>query len=154
MSEAAGARETLRALRPCVREEFLSDGAAFDYSIDEFGFRLRGVQFSIYDYEIDAVFLRSRGYGPIIVNNTYLASFAYNIAITWWLTGTSPSAAPLSGGNEVSSLLRYNLKKFFAEQVLIRTQSVFGIAIFLETLIYEERAMRPLLALFDFQVAA
>ena len=54
----------------------------------------------------------------------------------------------LANGEEcsLSSLLRYNLKKFFAEQLLGRTSSVFGRAIFLETLLYEEREMRPLFA--------
>src|SRR5690348_5159743 len=47
---------------------------------------------------------------------------------------------------ELTALLRYNLKKFFAEQLLNRTSSVFARAIFLETLLYEERAMRPLFA--------
>ena len=144
MSAEEGAREILRSLRRGLREEFMSRGAVFDYSIDGFGFRLKGIQFSIYDSEIDAVFLRSRAHGAIVANNTYLASFAYDLAIVWWMAGASGARPKPHGDDEVSRLLRYNLKKFFAEQILLRTRSVFAIAIFLETLLYEERAMRPL----------
>ena len=112
MTIEAGARKTIRSLRPALREEFLSAAAPFDYPIDEFGFRLKGIQFSIYDSEIDAVFLRSRVYGSIVANNTYLASFAYNLPIVWWMAGVTGARPKPGADDEVSNLLRYNFKKF------------------------------------------
>jgi len=133
-------------LRPRVRDEFLRTGASFDYDLAELGFRLRGEQCSIYDEGIDAVLLRSKRHGNIIANNTYVSSFAYNLAVAWLAYGREYEAFRRRDDCALTRLLRYNLKKFFAEQILSRTHSVFGLGIFLETLLYEERAMRPLFA--------
>jgi len=146
MSREREIRDLLKALRPALRDEFLSVGAPFDYDLAELGFRLQGTQCSIYDEQIDAVLYRSTKLGHIVANNTYLASFAYNVAVVWMSYGSEYER--LAKGDEclLATLLRYNLKKFFAEQLLGRTSSVFGRAIFFETLLYEERTMRPLFA--------
>lgn len=139
-------RDLLKTLRPRLHDDFLSCASPFDYDIPELKFRLQGTQYSIYDEAIDAVLYRSRKSGYIVANNTYLSSFAYNVAVVWAAFGHEYDR--LAQGEECSlaTLLRYNLKKFFAEQLLVRTDSIFARAIFLETLLYEERAMRPLFA--------
>lgn len=146
MTHEREVRDLLKALRPSLRDDFLSVGTAFDYDIAELGFQLKGIQCSIYDEALDAVLYRSKRLGQIVANNTYLSSFAYNIAVVWMSYGAQYERLAAREECELTSLLRYNLKKFFAEQLLNRTSSVFARAIFLETLLYEERAMRPLFA--------
>ena len=140
MTHEREVRDLLKALRPSLRDDFLSVGTAFDYDIAELGFRLKGIQCSIYDEALDAVLYRSKRLGQIVANNTYLSSFAYNIAVVWMSYGAQYERLAAREECELTSLLRYNLKKFFAEQLLNRTSSVFARAIFLETLLYEERA--------------
>lgn len=146
MSDPQKIREYLKKKRKGLREEFLSVGGEFDYDISEFGFKLRGTQFSIYDENIDAVLLRSSQHGNVVANNTYLASFAYNVALVWLNYGHEYIKLADNADCVLARLLRYNFKKFFAEQILCRTNNVFGIAIFLETLLYQEREMRPIFA--------
>jgi hypothetical protein len=136
----------IRATWPKTRDEFIRVGDDFDYELPGFDFRLSGVQCSIYSEKIDAAVLRPRRYKKIVVNNTYLASFAYNLAIAWVFYGGEFERLKAGSGSNLEILLRYNLKKFFAEQILLRTNSVFGTAIFLETLLYDEEVMRPLFA--------
>jgi len=144
MSDSESIRAYLKSKRPGLREDFLGVGDRFSYNIPEFGFTLEGTQCSIYDENIDAMFLRSKFHGNIIVNNTYLASFAYNMALVWLNFGHEYPDLEVGKDCALSRLLRYNFKKFFSEQILNRTHNVFGIAIFLETLLYQEQEMRQI----------
>ena len=60
MSREHEVRNLLKALRPSLRDDFLSVGVPFDYDIAELGFQLTGMQYSIYDEAIDAVLYRSK----------------------------------------------------------------------------------------------
>jgi hypothetical protein len=96
---------------------------------------------SLYDERIDLQFMQTPR-GPVLVDNTYLGSFAYNL-LTCWLY-SHPSPGGLSG--EPDLLLKHNFKKFYAEQLLSRHNNCFSRAIFLETLLYEQQHMVPVFA--------
>ena len=147
MGNDAGA-ELIRLHRPWIESDFLSSGSPFSLPISGMGIELTltGLQYSIYDEEIDAFVLRSKFHDLIVANNTYLPSFAYNLAIVWSRYGYQNAWLLYKPDCELARLLRYNLKKFFAEQLLHRANTAFARAVFLETLLFDERAMRPLFA--------
>ncbi len=142
-------RNFVRNRIPNVEEFFLSEAIGFDYPIPELGFDLTGHQLSIYTEVWDAKMFRSRHHGNIIVNNTYLSSFAYNIAAVWAYYGHEYDQLKRNEDCQLVRLLTYNLKKFFAEQIMRRSNCVFGAAIFLETLFYEEHLMVPVIKAAD-----
>ena len=117
-----------------------------DLSLPEYGIELKGSQLSIYHPAFDAMVLRSKKLGVILAENTYLSSFAYNIGAVWLKHGHEHSLLNNQDSCSLARLMRYNFKKFFAEQILHRTHNIFGIGIFLETLLYEEAEMRTILA--------
>ncbi|MEO1672878.1 MAG: hypothetical protein AAFR77_19230 [Cyanobacteria bacterium J06631_2] len=138
-------RNFFRKLRPEVEDFFISEAVPFHYPITELGFDLVGHQMSVYSEAWDAQIIRSKRHGIIIANNTYLSSFAYNIAAVWVQYGHEYESLKNEQDCLLSSLLAYNLKKFFAEQIMRRHDCVFGNGIFLETLLYEEHLMIPVL---------
>jgi len=93
---------------------------------------------SVYDESIDSNVL-SAPRALIIVHNTYLESFAYNVLTCWLWAGRQPDFLRSEG--RLYTLLRYNFKKFFAEQFLRQRESLFAKALFLETLLFEQAAM-------------
>jgi hypothetical protein len=97
----------------------------------------------LYDEKIDSV-LNKIDNGPIyLIHNTYLSSFAYNIFLSWiYKKQDSPAAIPADF--ETVRLLKHNFKKFFAEQLLSAHNNIFSRAVFLETLLYEQKLMVPL----------
>jgi len=141
--------DVIRNTIPNIEEFFLSEAIPFDYLISDpewdFEFKLAGHQLSIYTEVWDAKRIRTKHQGIIIVNNSYLSSFAYNIAAVW--VNYAHEYDQLKGNEDcqLARLLTYNLKKFFAEQIMRRSDCVFGSAIFLETLLYEEDLMVPVI---------
>ena len=93
----------------------------------------------LYDEKIDSNVI-SGPRGPIVIQNTYLSSFAYNLFLCWLLRPEhfAERAAP-----EPEVLLAHNFKKFFAEQLIHGHDGVFSRAIFLETLLFEQVCMVP-----------
>jgi hypothetical protein len=75
----------------------------------------------------------------ILVENTYLSSFTYNLLLAW--ISRDRQADRDVQRSSPSALIRYNLKKFFAEQLLLVKNCVVSRAIFLETLLFEQQAM-------------
>jgi hypothetical protein len=142
-------RDFVRKQIPNIEDFFLSEAIPFYYPISELGFDLTGHQLSIYTEVWDAKMFRSRHHGNIIVNNTYLSSFAYNIAAVWVHHGSEYEQLKRKEDCQLVRLLTYNLKKFFAEQIMRRSNCVFGSAIFLETLLYEEHLMVPVIKAAD-----
>jgi hypothetical protein len=132
--------------RPDIEPDFLQAGGPFSLPLPGIDTALTGQHYSIYDESFDAVVYRSKRLGLIVANNTYLSSFAYNLAIVWALYGHQHDQLLSDPDCALARLLRYNLKKFFAEQLLRRTDTAFARGIFLETLLFDERAMRPLFA--------
>lgn len=96
------------------------------------------VYVSLYDEKIDSNVIKTKR-GLIIVDNSYLPSFAYNLALSWIFTYGQENI----DNAKKNILVKNNFKKFFAEQLLSRHNNSFSRAIFLETLLYEEREMRP-----------
>lgn len=125
----------LRHFRKGIHERLFSDPVEFSYPVEEHGFSLDGYQLSVYSPRISP-YCYSLGDGRyIIAMNSYLTSFASECALVL--------SADLDE-TEQQDLLRYNLKKFYAEQIIDRANVAIGRALLLETLLYEEHTMRDL----------
>ncbi len=74
----------------------------------------------------------------MVANNTYLSGFVDNLALVW-LANTDGC---LDKDGSLLRLMRHNLKKFYAEQLLRYRNTAFARAMLLETLLYEESWMR------------
>ena len=99
---------------------------------------------NLYDENIKASLIDAPQ-GVILVTNAYVSSTAYNIILAWLFEFRRNNGAV----SEASPLVKYNVKKFFGEQLIHQYNNVFSRAIFLETLLYEEQQMRPVFALMD-----
>jgi hypothetical protein len=89
---------------------------------------------SLYDHKVGSQ-MRPIGDHLVVINNTYISSFAYNVALCH-LVG---SARRLSPG-DLARLYRHNFKKFFAEQVAYLQNVLVGRAWLIETTLYETRS--------------
>jgi hypothetical protein len=98
---------------------------------------------NLYDEDINANMLVT-GKGRVMVQNTYIASFAYNIFLCWLLCHKVPTEAA-----GLDRLLAHNFKKFFAEQIYRRANLIPARALLLETLLYEQAMMVPVFAAKD-----
>jgi len=137
--------EIIRARFASRDLRFLSEVMAFELPIPGADQPIKGKQLSVYQPAFDAVICRSRKHGVILAQNTYLSSFAYNAAAVWLKYGHEHERLASGEESALRRLMRYNLKKFYAEQILRRTRNVFGLAIFLETLLYEQWEMEAIL---------
>lgn len=126
--------------------KILAEAVGFDLQAPELGIDLRGWQTSIYHPVFDPVVMESKHHGVVLASNTYLSSFTYNLVAAWDYYFDGTVAWKTDPGHPLAKALRMNCKKFFAEQILRRTYNLFGIAILLETLLYEEEIMYPVLA--------
>jgi hypothetical protein len=97
---------------------------------------------NLYDEKIDSNLINSPR-GPILLHNTYLSSFAYNLCLCV-LWEAKRAANPLAGNEPtLEQRLRHNFKKFFAEQLLHLHNNIFARAVFFETLLFEQTCMVP-----------
>ncbi len=94
---------------------------------------------SLYDTKIASNVLETP-VGLVIVDNSYLSSFANNLMTCWFVCATKHTGLDLPG------LLKHNFKKFFAEQLLSKANRRISRALFLETLLYEQKQMAPVFA--------
>lgn len=134
-TSAAGVRRYLRFERP--RARFVAVGDVVETGDPALG----GFRYvSLYDERIDANVVEGPG-GYILIQNTYLPSFAYNLLLCWIYS--ERTSAP---DTERRRLLAHNFKKFYAEQLLHGHNGIFARAIFLETLLYEQSCMVPVFA--------
>ncbi len=124
----------------------LAKPVPFRLADDKTGIDIEGWQTSVYHPALEALALRSRHHGLIVAPNTYLSSFAYNLIASWDYYFDGNEHWKTDPAHRLARALRLHFKKFFAEQILRRTHNLFGIAIFLETLLYEEEIMYPVLA--------
>jgi hypothetical protein len=98
---------------------------------------------NLYDEAIDANMIVTKQ-GRVMIQNTYIASFAYNLFLSW-LYGHrgDTSAVPMD------TLLAHNFKKFFAEQIYRCVNRIPSRALLLETLLFEQAMMVPVFAAKD-----
>ncbi len=89
---------------------------------------------SVYDEAIDAN-LYETDHGFLLIENSYIASFAYNLFFCWLYFRGDLS------NSRLHNLLAHNFKKLCAEQLYRRNNTVSSRALLLETLIFEERMM-------------
>jgi hypothetical protein len=138
MNDGEYVRRRIALLRP--RAKFIAYSHS-DTFIDEAAGLGSGFHYvSLYDEKIDSNVIASPR-GLIMIHNTYLPSFAYNLFLCWLLC-----AGRTDGDQEapkLETLLRHNFKKFFAEQLLHVNNNIFSRAIFLETLLFEQVCMVP-----------
>jgi hypothetical protein len=90
---------------------------------------------NLYDAKIDSNVVTGKR-GLILIHNTYLPSFAYNLSLCWLLCAGG-------GPYDRKRLLKHNFKRFFGEQLLRANPNIFSRAVFLETLLYEQVCMVP-----------
>ena len=94
---------------------------------------------NLYDEQINANLIRfNESY--VLIENTYISSFAYNLFLCWQFG--------LKNQNS-DHLLALNLKKFVAEQLYRRVNVVPSRALLLESLVFESQHMIPVFAAVD-----
>lgn len=91
---------------------------------------------NLYDEFIDSNVLKI-GRILILIQNTYLSSFAYNLGLCWLYSILESKDYSISN----NYLLKHNFKKFFAEQLYYFKNNIFSRAILLETLLFEQEIM-------------
>ncbi len=96
---------------------------------------------NLYHEQIDANLIESKTHGLILIHNTYLSSFAYNLVLCWLYCQHQDRQQLLD------ALLAHNFKKFFAEQFYHAHNSIGSRALLLETLLFEQVCMVPVFAL-------
>jgi hypothetical protein len=89
---------------------------------------------NLYDERIDSNMITT-GLGRVMIQNTYIASFAFNLFLCWLYGRRRP---PEAAGASVDALLAHNFKKFFAEQIYRQSDRVPARALLLETLLFEQ----------------
>jgi hypothetical protein len=95
---------------------------------------------NLYDERVDANMLIGK-HGRVMVQNTYIASFAYNMFLCWLYAHRHEEAR--TSATDLDGLLAHNLRKFFAEQIYRATNRVPARALLLETLLFEQQCMVP-----------
>jgi hypothetical protein len=95
---------------------------------------------NLYDERIDANMITIK-LGRVMIQNTYISSFAFNLFLCWLYHHRLPSRDPTGKGPPLDRLLHHNFKKFFAEQIYRQTNRVPSRALLLETLLFEQVLM-------------
>jgi hypothetical protein len=132
------ALDRVKRLRP--RAKFVAYSRSKDFIEQVPGFDVDFHYISLYDEQIDANLIKTQR-GLLLIHNTYLASFAYNLLLCWLYSAGVPLAEQDALRRD---LLKHNFKKFFAEQLIHHGSSLFSRALFLETLLYEQKMMVPI----------
>ena len=133
--EAAQIEVLVPKLRPKAR--FVHCTHSDDFIDGEAGLKDGFFFVKLYDERIDSNVIQSKD-GIILIDNSYLSSFAYNLQLCrLFHRGKEPDHAALR------VLFKHNFKKFFAEQLYHFHNNIFSRSILLETLLYEESLMVP-----------
>lgn len=130
--------KVIRLTRP--RAKFVSYAHSDEFDPPNEGDVYRYHYVNLYDEKIDANVIES-SHGRILIQNTYLSSFAYNLLLSWMYQNRNGEGKGRLDGSDM--LLRHNFKKFFAEQLYHFRNTAFSRAILLETLLYEQEQMIP-----------
>ena len=138
MNEDEIIRRRIELLRPRAKFVAVTHSADFIDPAANLGAGFHYV--NLYDEKIDSNVINSP-HGLIMIHNTYLSSFSYNLLLCWLLCADSANPAAVSLNQE--QLLKHNFKKYFAEQLLSFHNNIFSRAVFLETLLYEQACMIP-----------
>jgi hypothetical protein len=93
---------------------------------------------SLYEHRIGNS-VRPIGDYTFIIQNGFLTSHAYNVALAWLWPRRAGTGRPGDDG-----AVRHNYKKFFAECGLFRNNRVIVRAMLIETLMYEDGLMKPI----------
>ncbi len=89
----------------------------------------------LYDEQIDANMITTK-HGMVVIQNSYIASFAYNVFLCWLHHRRLRSSA-----ESLDRLLAYNFKKFLAEQFYHYKNCIYSRTLLLETLLFQEHRM-------------
>ncbi len=95
---------------------------------------------SLYDEHIENNLLKYKDGTQVLVENTYMGSFVYNIGLCFFYCYSNFEGKVRD--QQLELLLSYNFKKFFGEQLYNRKNCIFSRAILLETLFYEQQTMK------------
>ncbi len=138
MKIPAAIERTIRLDRPFAK--FIAVSHTSDFMLPEAEIGEGFFTANLYDERIDANMIVT-GRGRVMIQNTYIASFAYNLFLCWLHAHRSPAAAPM-----LDALLAHNFKKFYAEQAYRRVNCIPSRALLLETLLFEQAMMVPVFA--------
>ena len=120
-------RQALRTTIP----EFVSRVEPFSISLEEYDLAISGHHFSVYSPSFSPYcHYIAKEKQLIIQSNSYLTSFVADCILAWHCDFAWRD-----------SLMRYNLKKFFAEQILAVSDIAIGRSLLMETLLFEEPEM-------------
>jgi hypothetical protein len=122
----------------CTKARFFQVGKVAAGRLDNEPAEQKFHYVSLYDHCIGTAFRQINGIN-FIISNGFLASHAYNLALTLAWRQADSAAVRLAA-------LRHNYKKFFAECVLRARNRLIGRAMLLETLLYEQDLMAPMFA--------
>ena len=131
----------IRKLRPSAKFVKISHSREFLDSEDKLGDGFFTAV--LYDEQIDSNMLTTKN-GTVIIENSYISSFAYNLFLCW--LNHHRSSAPV---HTLDSLLAHNFKKFLAEQIYRQRNCIFSRTLLLETLLFEQHIMVDLFAARD-----
>jgi hypothetical protein len=123
----------VRLLHPSARYTALAPIAAGQLEGEETGQSFAYV--SLYDHKVGSQ-TRPIGDRLVIINNTYLSSFAYNVGLCHLIGAASGMSV-----EDLARLYRHNFKKFFAEQVVYLRNVLIGRSLLIETILYEQDLM-------------
>lgn len=130
--------EIVKLLRK--RAKFVNVSHSDDFISDEILNFAKFYYVNLYDEKIDSNVLRVNE-SLIIIHNTYLSSFSYNLSLTWLYSVEKNPIESESNSSILELLLKHNYKKLFAEQLYFFRNSIFSRSILLETLLYEQEIM-------------
>lgn len=143
MSQSDYVLRCITLLRPHAKFAAYSHSTEFIDATADLGDGFHYV--NLYDEQIDSNVISSPR-GLIMIHNTYLSSFAYNLFLCWLYgySGTGTEATQRQAA--LDGLLAHNFKKFFAEQLLHAHNNIAARALLLETLLFEQTCMVPVFA--------
>jgi hypothetical protein len=137
MSAETSVLRVIKAKRPRAKFTKYSHSSSFIDAAAQLGDGFHYV--NLYDEQIDSNLIISNKNGLIMIHNTYLSSFAYNLFLCW-IYGYEKTRGK---DQTLDTLLAHNFKKFFAEQLYYAHNDIGSRALLLETLLYEQVCMVP-----------
>ncbi|MCB0448123.1 MAG: hypothetical protein KDD03_11545 [Gelidibacter sp.] len=133
---------SIRLIRPTAKFIAVTHSSEFitekDYPKDKHYYYV-----SLHDEYIDSNYFDFDN-ERILVCNTYAGSFIYNLGLCFYYCFNKNQNDTQLEEQTLNLLLKYNFKKFYAEQLYNLRNCIFSRAIFLETLIYEQENMIPI----------
>lgn len=139
MNDAEYFHRRIALLRPRAKFVALTQSDTFVDKSANLGDGFHSV--NLYDEKIDSNVITTPR-GILLIQNTYLSSFSYNLLLCCLLNAETDFGVK-NNESELKKLLKHNFKKYFAEQLFASYNNIFSRMLLLETLLYEQHRMIP-----------